>query len=290
MGITHPLVSVCIPTFNGAMYLEQCLSSISAQTFENLEVIISDDASTDSTLDIISDFKENTTLEVSIYNHEPSGIGANWNNCIKHAKGTYIKFLFQDDVLYPTCIAQMVASANIDSKVGLVYAKRDFMYKESSNHIKEFIAFYSNLHIYWKDITIQNGILEGTAYLRDSQILNSPKNKIGEPTSVLIKKECFNKVGLFNEDMKQALDCEFWYRLMPYYKIGFVDEVLSGFRLHPNQASAKNKSQLLDETRLLYKVFYDKLYPYLHKKNQWKLKKLFHPLYSFLMKLKNMTN
>lgn len=286
-SIRQPLVSICIPIFNGARYIEACMDSALSQTYQNLEIIVSDDASSDNTLALIEAYKSKTDIPIFIHNHKPNGIGANWNNCIKHAHGDYIKFLFQDDILYPTSIARMVAFAQTDTKVGLVYTKRDFIYEKETPEILEFKNVYGNLHKYWYNIVVETGIIDGVNYLKDREILNSPKNKIGEPTNVLIKKECFEKVGLFNEFMKQALDCEFWYRIMPHYKIAFIDEVLSGFRLHSEQASAKNKSKNLNETELLYKMFYNDLYKFLDKKNQWKLKKRFHPFLSFLVNIKN---
>jgi hypothetical protein len=167
-----------------------------------------------------------------------------------------------------------------------VYAKRRFIYKGETTVIKDFISVYGQLHKNWSDITVKEGVLEGEKYLLDSQFLNAPKNKIGEPSSVLIHKNCFNKVGYFNEEMKQALDCEFWYRLMPYYDIGFVDEYLSSFRLHNKQASAINKSQKINETNQLYYIFYKKLFKYINIKNKWKLLKLFHPIISSFVTIK----
>ena len=104
----HPLVSICLPTYNGETFLNEALDSIKSQTYPNLEVIVSDDASSDGTLRIIEEFKATVAFPVQVFNHEPQGIGANWNHCMKHAKGIYIKFLFQDDVLYPECVTEMV--------------------------------------------------------------------------------------------------------------------------------------------------------------------------------------
>ena len=116
--------------------------------------------------------------------------------------------------------------------------------------------------------------------------MNAPKNKIGEPSSVLLNKSCFEKVGYFSENMKQALDCEFWSRLMPHYNFGFVDDYLSSFRLHDAQASAVNKSEKINETEVLYQVYYNTLMPNLHKDCKRKLVKRFHPIISQLVKLK----
>lgn len=286
MKTDKPLVSICIPTYNGELFIEECLTSAIHQTYDNLEIIVSDDASSDNTLSIVNTLKQNTDIPIHVFNHKPSGIGANWNNCVKHAKGDYIKFLFQDDMLYPNCIETLMALMASETNVGMVYAKRKFIYKEKTESISQFEDFYGDLHLHWSEIEVIQGVLDGRQYLKDKSFLNAPKNKIGEPTSVLLSKQCFEKVGYFRQDLKQALDCEFWYRLMPFYKIGFVDEVLSSFRLHDVQASAINKSKKINETETLYNIYYNSLLPYLHILCRRKLQKRFHPIISRLYKLK----
>jgi len=283
---SQPLVSICIPTYNGEAYLSDCLDSALSQTYTHIELIISDDASTDNTLAIVNAVKAKTDIPIHIFNHSPNGIGANWNNCIKHANGAYIKFLFQDDVLVPNCIEKLMDVMLSEDNVAMVYAKRQFIYNEETEHILEFKKVYGELHNYWFNLKISEGVLDGEAYLKDKNFLNAPKNKIGEPTSVLLDKRSFEKLGYFNEDLKQALDSEFWSRLMPFYKIGFVDAYLSSFRLHPAQTSAVNKSEKINETEVLYKMYYNTLLPYLHKECRQKLQKRFHPLLSRLVKLK----
>ncbi|RZN83111.1 MAG: glycosyltransferase family 2 protein [Winogradskyella sp.] len=281
-----PLVSICIPTYNGDTYIEECLNSALSQTYNNIELIISDDASSDNTLEVVKALKEQTNIPIHVFQHKPNGIGANWNNCIKNANGKYIKFLFQDDVLATNCIEKLVAVMLSESNIGMVYAKRHFIYNEETKAILEFKKVYGNLHDNWYNLNIKEGVIDGKVYLKDRNFLNAPKNKIAEPTSVLLDKACFDKVGYFNEDMKQVLDCEFWSRLMPIYNIGFVDAYLSSFRLHDAQASAVNKSEKINETEALYKLYYDTLLPYLHKACRRKLQKRFHPIISRLVKLK----
>ena len=106
-----PLVSICIPTYNGAKFIKEAMDSAIAQTYANLEIIVSDDASKDGTLSIIESYKNKTLIPIHIYNHNPEGIGANWNHSVSKAQGDYIKFLFQDDILEPTCIERMMQLA-----------------------------------------------------------------------------------------------------------------------------------------------------------------------------------
>ena len=201
---------------------------------------------------------------------------------IAEIKNLYVK----DDILNEDCVERMMKMMLSDSNIGIVYAKRHFIYQEETEAILEFKRVYGNLHQYWTNFKVKDGIISGKEYLKDRNFLNAPKNKIGEPTSVLLNKSCFKKVGYFNEDMKQALDVEYWSRLMPFYKIGFVDDVLTSFRLHDAQASAVNKAGKVNETEALYHIYYKTLLKYLHKDCRWKLLKKFHPILSRLLKLK----
>jgi glycosyltransferase involved in cell wall biosynthesis len=261
----NPLVSICIPTYNGQSYLNAALDSAEAQTYSNFEIIISDDGSTDATLEIISKYKKDTNLSIQVFNNTEKGIGSNWNNCIKKANGDYIKFLFQDDLLAPNCISKMVEVAELSENIGLVYCKRNILYTKDNPYHKSWVQKYGSLHNKWDQLNvIKEKVISGKRYLKDSKLLKEPLNIIGEPTATLIAKKCFNKVGFFNEDMKQALDIEFWFRLMKDFEICFIDEKLISFRLHNQQASFLNKQKAPSEVPQLVAYMYKNYFWYLN--------------------------
>lgn len=272
-----PLISICIPTYNGAAYLQEALDSVLAQTYKNIEVIVSDDASQDPTLQLVEQFKEKVDFPVRICKHTPAGIGANWNHCVQKAKGKYIKFLFQDDVLKPTCIEKMVALALQHKNVGLVYCKREIIAQEDNKFTKNWINKFKNLHTHWEALKVNTGVLSGKDYLKDVKLLDAPQNKIGEPPAVLLHKNVFKKVGYFNTQLKQALDIEYWYRLLPYFDIAFIDEPLVKFRLHSQQASQVNFKTETPDRKLLPKILLRKIFWYLHPTQKRKLiKEIYH--------------
>lgn len=284
---TYPLVSICIPTYNGEKFLEEAMESAIKQTYPNLEIVVSDDNSSDKTLDIINSFVSKTETPIHVFKHEPNGIGANWNNCVQKSTGKYIKFLFQDDLILPDCIEQMMTIMNPNDNVGLVYCTRNLIYKNLTEELSEFIDQYGLLHSHWKDFELKEGIASGKKYLKDRELLNSPKNKIGEPVAVLLNRACFDEVGWFNETLRQTLDYEYWYRVMTKFNIGFIDKNLASFRLHKNQASQINKQQKVSENVSLNAYYYKNLFWYLHPKNKLKLLKLYHPFFKMLVKIKN---
>ncbi|MBB3123541.1 glycosyltransferase involved in cell wall biosynthesis [Mesoflavibacter sabulilitoris] len=276
------LVSICIPTYNGAEYLKETLDSVKQQTFKDFEVIVSDDNSKDNTLNIVEQFKKCVDVPVKTYNHEPQGIGANWNFCVQKATGKYIKFLFQDDILAPTCLEQMVILAETNEAVGLVYAKRDFLFDTDASHYTSWLKKCGVLHESWASLDVEEGIMPGKAYLRDKNLLDMPNNKIGEPSLVLLRKDVFDKVGFFNTELSQTLDFEYWYRLMPYYNVGFVNDYLLTFRLHQDQATQKNNTKKTKDAVLLPRLLMKNLFWYLHARQRiYLIKEVFYISYFF---------
>lgn len=267
----YPLVSICIPTYNGVQFIAEAMESAIAQTYPNLEIVVSDDASKDDTLKIIESYKEKTEIPIYIYHHEPNGIGANWNHSVKKAKGDYIKFLFQDDMLMPTCIEKMVTLALSNKNVGLVYCKREIICNNHNRFTKSWLKNFSILHKSWGSLKIEEGTIKGIDYLVDEKFLDPPKNKIGEPPAVLLAKFCFEKTGFFNTKLDQSLDIEYWYRVMPYFNIGFIDEELVKFRLHTEQASQINKTKITVDKELLPKLFLKTIFKFLSKVQKKKL-------------------
>jgi|GEM_PF-290482 len=239
-----PLVSVCIPTYNGEEFLGEALESILKQTYPNLEIIISDDASTDSTLEIANAFQKRLRQRfaggISIISHTQYGLVRNWNFCITQSRGKYIKFLFQDDILESDCIAAMVGLAEQDRKIGMVFSPRTFLLdREIANHptLKVIYESCKDAHKLWGDLqTVQ----DGKELLSDPNLLERPFNKIGEPSTVLIRKEIFDQIGLFDPQFRQLVDLDLWLRIMGHSKIGFINRVLSYFRLHLKQETLKN--------------------------------------------------
>lgn len=264
-----PLVSICIPTYNGQKFIAEAMDAAIKQTYRPLEIVVSDDASKDATLEIIKSFQNKTDIPIHVFTHKPSGIGANWNNCIVNSNGEYIKFLFQDDTIESNCIEKMIKYAVKSNKIGLVYSKRNFIYNENDKKNIEWVKLYENLHLSWHKNNIVDGkINKGVDLLKDDSLLSFPENKIGEPTAVLLKKEVFKKVGYFSENLRQTLDIEFWYRLMKHYDIIFIDAKLVSFRLHDSQATAINSKKYLNEHNQLRNSLYNSLFWYLSFKNK----------------------
>lgn len=270
VNIDYPLVSICIPTYNGEGYIAEAMDSALAQTYPNLEIVVSDDSSTDSTLQIIKAYKGKTSIPIFIHHHEPKGIGANWNHCIKNANGVYIKFLFQDDVLLPNCIETMVDVIEHGKNISLVACKREFIIEPTflNAETKQWIVTYGDLQKHLS-LPIKNNIiyLDASLFKLDT-LFTSPLNKVGEPSTILFRKDLVDTIGYFREDLNQVLDYEFCYRVLKKKRIAIITDTLVRFRLHNNQATVKNKGNDTygADHKIYERIIYDTYFWYLNTK------------------------
>ena len=93
----QPLVSVCIPAYNNADYVDQTILCILNQTYKNLELVICDDHSKDDTVEVIRKF-DDPRIRLLI-NEKNLGMSGNWNHCLQQCKGEFIKLICADDML-----------------------------------------------------------------------------------------------------------------------------------------------------------------------------------------------
>ncbi|MGB3240956.1 MAG: glycosyltransferase [Geitlerinemataceae cyanobacterium] len=279
-NIQYPLVSLCIPTYNGANYISDTIQSAISQSYPNIEIILSDDDSDDNTMLISQKLISKSSIKFSIFSHSTYGLVKNWNFCLTKAKGKYIKFLHQDDILEPECVEKLVEIAEKDEKVGLVFSPRGILMSEGAE--REFVCLDNykngqNLYTGWKEL---EEIQPGQKLLSQPDVLDSPINKIGEPTTVLIRKDVFNNIGDFDPELPQLVDVEMWLRILSQYKVGFINRTLSHWRLHPQQQSCQNFKNpktpfTLDLLKLYDKILNNPNYPpVLREKAQQKYSQL----------------
>jgi glycosyltransferase involved in cell wall biosynthesis len=254
-------------------HLDQALASIEAQDYTNLEVVFSDDGSTDGTVERIREFASGSRFEAKLMHHQHSSLAGNWNNCVANASGKYIKFLFQDDILQSQCISRMVALAERDAEIALVFSPREIVFEGHQDEESpgwKITQSCAVLHTGWTDL---KEIQHGSALLADPALLDGVWNKIGEPSIVLIKRQTLIDIGGFDPSLCQLIDLDMWYRLMAVGKVGFVDEVLSSFRIHDKQLSVDNahsgkarNDSMLFARKVVHSSFSEILHPIARKK------------------------
>src|SRR2546430_854799 len=235
-------VTVCMPVYNGALYIRDAIRSVLNQTVMPQEIIVSDSGSSDGSENIVRDEAQGAQTKVIILPTKTPGMVANWNSTIRAASGKYIKFLFQDDLLHANCLEEMVKMAECDERIGFVFSRRELLVEPSAEGdvITKWLLRYPNLSAAFGELRTSQ---PGSLLLRSRELLQEPLNKIGEPTAVLVRTVLFREVGLFNERMRQLVDMEMWIRLMATSHVGYISKTLMSVRVHPQRASSSHNTE-----------------------------------------------
>jgi glycosyltransferase involved in cell wall biosynthesis len=226
-------ISVCIPTYNGARYLGACLDSVLSQTFKDIEILVVDDGSTDDTLEILERYAVSDQRIRLHRNDSNLGLVGNWNRCIELARGEWIKFVFQDDLIAPACVEEMLGAATQDA--WLIVCRRDFIFEGGST--EETRQFYE------QHINPERLFGEGSSYIPPEEICHAAiklfgVNFFGEPTATLIRREAFARYGLFNPGLAMICDTEYWVRVAVHHGFTYLPKTLASFRVHGGSTSA----------------------------------------------------
>ena len=211
-----PLVSILIPCYNYGQYIEKCIQSTLDQTYENIEVIVVDNGSTDDSLEKINLFSNNKKIKIiKIKENIPpvtdgvSAIGI----AIEESKGSYISILYADDWYLPEKIEKQVSLFNImPNSVGVVYCHGYYYIEESKTKVEH------------KRQSVRGYVFKD--YLT--------KGDIAMPISPLVKRYCYDIIGFDNIWTGSEYD---FLLMSQYVDFDFVDEYLVVMRMHNNNFS-----------------------------------------------------
>jgi glycosyltransferase involved in cell wall biosynthesis len=231
-----PLVSVCMPAHNAERWIGQAIDSVLGQTYESFELVVSDNASTDRTAEIVRSYRDprirlepTATLIPPVENH---------NRSVSLSKGAFVKFLHADDFLMATCLDEMVAAAVDDRRVGLVFAPREIVLDDVEDAANlAWSREHRHLNEHFSQLQPRN---EGRALFRQILDAGIASNWVGEPSAVLASRDCLSDVGLFNVRLRQIADLDLWLRIMLAYDVCYIPHPLSTYRHHGDSVTALN--------------------------------------------------
>lgn len=219
-GSGEPLVSLCIPVYNGDPFLHRAIASAVKQTHVNTEIVIVDDCSTDQSWRIINSFDDRRIIAVR--NESNLGPERNWNKALAAASGKYIKLFHQDDLLSETCIATQARALEAHPDAVLAFCRRRIIGPQDQHYLDR-----------GPDLT--PGLIDGDRLIK--LCLTKGSNLIGEPTAVLFRRTLVEAVGLFSARFPYVIDLEYWVRLLQHGDAFYSDEALASFRISPRQWS-----------------------------------------------------
>jgi glycosyltransferase involved in cell wall biosynthesis len=231
-----PKVSIIIPTYNRANLIGRAIQSVLDQTYKDFELIIVDDGSIDYTEDIIKEFQKKDKRIKYIRREKNRGGSAARNTGIKAARGEYIAFQDSDDEWLPEKLEkQMNVFENAPAEVGVVYTG--------------FLRIKNDKKTYTPSSWVTQK--EGNIY---KELL---KGNFVTTQSIVMRKECFVKTGMFDENLPRLQDWELVIRLSKYYDFKCVDEPLMISYYTSNSISANQNALMIARKLILEKYFED---------------------------------
>jgi glycosyltransferase involved in cell wall biosynthesis len=208
--MTEPLVSVIIPTYNRAQFVAEAVQSVLSQTYRKIEIIVVDDGSTDNTREVLNQYSGRIDY---IYQNRSERSKAR-NEGFRRSRGDHISFLDSDDLWLPTKIEEQVQILNDKLDVGVVYTDVQFIDRNGDPYVGEICWDSPQRPVLYEDLMTHN-VITGTT------------------SSVMVRRECLEKVGLFDESMNTCEDLDLYRRLAQYYTFHKIELPLVKFRIHP---------------------------------------------------------
>ncbi len=225
------LVSIIMPVYNGQKFISKSIESVLAQSYENWELIIINDGSTDMTEEVVIKFK-NLTNKIKYFYKANEGQVKATNFGILKSNGEYISFLDSDDLWETDKLKKQVNFISQNKNIDFLYSK------------------YNSID--------ENGNVLITNISHDSinHYMNLLKCCFIGRLTVIVKKSILIELNLFDESLHSTDDWDMWIRISKKFKLSFLDEVIASYRIHPQSMSKNSFNQLLNVSKVFSKHVY----------------------------------
>jgi len=211
-----PLISVCIPVFNGENYIKESIDSVLNQTEKRFELVIVDNCSTDKTIEIVNGVNDKRIKLFSNVNN--IGLFGNMNMCLKHAVGKYIVLLPHDDILFSSMLKVFSKKLETNSQASMVYSSY-FQINSQSEKIKLFETQSAD-----RLMTAEEAF---NLFIQTSPI-----------QCCMVRNSIFSEVGLFDKDLTLTGDIHMWCRIaLKGYDIIYINSPHNSVRIHKEQTT-----------------------------------------------------
>lgn len=242
-SLNWPLVTLAIPAFK-AEHFAECFASALAQSYPSIQLLVCDDSASDTLKQIAALHTPPPGRTIDwVSNAENLGGRANFAQCLEQARGVYIKFLCDDDILEPDCVARMVEAFRREPDATLVFARRQRIDTLGD-------PLPDNEHT--DALSTHDCVFPGECLAGAVMALGA--NFIGEPTSVMFRREDlvwiqphYASIG-GHDDIRVVGDIAAWHNLLSQGEAVYLHDVLSRFRIHPGQNQAHPEIRALANT------------------------------------------
>jgi glycosyltransferase involved in cell wall biosynthesis len=230
------MISVLLPNLNSRKFIEERLESIFSQTYASWELVVFDNYSDDGSWEIIQRYAaKEPRMRISQAPRE--GMYANWNNCIRQAKGEYIYIATADDTMMPDCLEKMVRALEVHPECGISHCNLKII-DEKGNWLKGMWERYLP-QLFYGDLIqkehIRKAPLDGLLHFAFRTVYTSV-------TQLLIRKSVFSRVGLFPAQWGSQGDFYWGMRAAFFFDTIHIPEYLATWRIYLGQATHDTES------------------------------------------------
>jgi glycosyltransferase involved in cell wall biosynthesis len=222
-----PRVSVCVPAYQAARWLPETLASVRAQSYDDFELVVVDDGSSDATPAILAAEPDS---RLRVFRHQSNrGQAVTVGESIARARGALVKLLDADDLLHPDCLARMVQALDDHPSAAFVFCRRDLLVEDAGDPVvRRWAEQFRELHVHFGPLGPLN---DGRLLLRRYLDACMPGNWVAEPAGVMARRSQLLAAGGYNVRVRQSNDMDLWLRLMARGDVAFVDAPLYSYRV-----------------------------------------------------------
>ncbi|MBS4012375.1 MAG: glycosyltransferase, partial [Bacteroidetes bacterium] len=206
--IPPPFISICIPTYNRAEFIEEAIQSVLEQNYDNFEIVIVDDGSTDNTRQIVESIDSN---KIRYYYKKHSGAPDTRNKCIKHSHGEFLLWLGDDDLLDKYALSSYYDYLKQYPSIDVIYGQLQSFGK--SNYLYKYNDWWRKNDKMIEFLLIGSPIPDG---------------------GTLVRRSIYETLGYYDKHFNRAQDYEFWSRLALSEKFNckYVPQITYKYRIH----------------------------------------------------------
>ena len=228
-------VDVIIPAFNAAKYLPVALESVFSQTFDDWQILLVDDGSTDNTADVVAPFLDRFGSRIRYIKQDNRGLPAARNTAIRASTAEFLALLDADDQWLPCRLSDSLKALAERPQAGLAYGLVTHIDPDGR----------------------PGGTFEGNRRNAEGHIapyIYMRKVELPCPT-ITFRRRCIDEVGIFDETMRATEDRDLWLRIALRYEVAFVPKVLAHYRVSPNSMSADSQRMLKAQLQFIRKHY-----------------------------------
>jgi len=228
------LIDVIIPAYNYGTFLKESIHSVLAQTFQDFNVFVIDDGSTDNTKEVVSQYQSiHPNIHYSF--QENRGLPVARNVGLKLSTAPFIAFLDADDLWMPEKLEETLKTFRIQPQLGVVYTLVEVI-DSSGNLIPNVRPWHPVRGEIFRELLFRNQI-------------------VGSSSSVLLRRGCIEKVGGFDESLPSCEDWDLWLRISRFFAFDYVARPLVKIRIHERNMHKNTERMVKGKLALMDKVF-----------------------------------